>query len=130
MIFVDSNIPMYLVGGEHPNKTLAARLVQRAVSQGERLVSDVEVIQEVLHRYVAINRRDAIQPAIDVLLGIVDQVFPIDLTDVERAKRLVLGSARYSARDALHIAVIQRREVATVMTFDRAFDDVPGLTRL
>jgi predicted nucleic acid-binding protein len=130
VIFVDSNIPMYLVGAEHPNKEAAARLVHSVVAQGERLVSDVEVVQEILHRYIAIKRRDAIQPAIDALFGIVDEIFPIVLADTERAKRLLLTSDRFSARDALHIAVMQANDVEAVMTFDRAFDSVPGLRRL
>jgi hypothetical protein len=33
-------------------------------------VTDAEVLQEILHRYVAIDRRDAIQPAFDALLGV------------------------------------------------------------
>ena len=130
MIFVDSNIPMYLVGADHPNKDVARRLVEQSIAAGERLVTDVEVAHEILHRYVAINRRDAIQPAMDVLLGIVDEVYAIALTDVERAKRLVLKSERFSARDALHIAVIQAHEVSRVMSFDRAFDAIPGVTRV
>jgi Predicted nucleic acid-binding protein, contains PIN domain len=130
MIFVDSNIPMYLIGADHPNKEVARRLVERSVAEGDRLVTDVEVIQEILHRYVAINRRDAIQPAIDLLLGIVDEVFPIGLTDVERATRLVLSTERLSARDALHLALMQSRDVGQVMSFDHAFDGIPGLTRV
>jgi predicted nucleic acid-binding protein len=93
-------------------------------------VSDAEVLQEILRRYVAINRRDAIQPAFDALLAIVDDVFPILPADVERAKRLLLTSDRFSARDALHVVVMQAHEVGAMMTFDRAFDAVPGLHRL
>jgi uncharacterized protein len=40
------------------------------VTSRERLLTDAEVLQEVLHRYVAIDRRDAIQPAFDALPGI------------------------------------------------------------
>ena len=69
MILVDSNIPMYLVGVPHAHKSDARRLLER-----RRLLTDAEVLQEILHRYVAIDRRDAIQPAFDALLGIVDQV--------------------------------------------------------
>ncbi len=130
MIFVDSNIPMYLIGADHPNKEVARRLVERSIASGERLVTDAEVAQEILHRYVAINRRDAIQPAMDVLLGIVDEVYAIALTDVERAKRLVLNAERFSARDALHVAVIQAHEISRVMSFDRAFEAIPGVTRV
>ncbi|MHB8635879.1 MAG: hypothetical protein ACYC96_05340 [Fimbriimonadaceae bacterium] len=70
---------MYLVGAEHHNKVLSAAIVQRLAVQGERLVTDAGVFQEILHRYGAITRKDAIQPAFDALLGIVDEVFPIDL---------------------------------------------------
>ncbi len=129
MIFVDSNVPMYLVGAPHPHKADARRLLERAVGDGERLVSDAEVLQEILHRYVAISRRDAIQPAFDSLLGTVDEVYPVEAGDVERAKAIVLGSSRLSARDAIHVAVMQRRKVARILSFDSGFDGVPGVTR-
>lgn len=129
MIFVDSNIPMYLVGAPHPHKADARRLLERAVGDGERLVSDAEVLLEILHRYVAISRRDAIQPAFDALFGIVDEVYPVEAGDVERAKAIVLGSSRLSARDAIHVAVMQRRKVARILSFDSGFDGVPGVTR-
>ena len=104
MILIDSNIPMYLVGAPHPHKSDAQRLLEKLVSDRQRLVTDAEVLQEILHRYVAINRRDAIQPAFDALLGIVDQVLPIDRSIAERAKEIVLGHKRMSARDAVHLA--------------------------
>src|ERR1700752_3647316 len=69
MILVDSNIPMYLVGAPHPHKVDAQRLLEKLVSERQRLVTDAEVLQEILHRYVAIDRRGAIQPAFDALLG-------------------------------------------------------------
>lgn len=130
MIFVDSNIPMYLVGADHPNREAARRSLQECVASGERIVTDAEVLQEILHRYLAIQRPHAIEPAFDVLFGVVDDVFPIERQDVERARRLVMSAVRLSARDAIHVAVMQRRDVGTVMSFDRGFDAVPGLTRL
>ena len=130
MIFVDSNIPMYLVGAEHPNKSRAQLLLQTAVAQGERLVTDTEVLQEILHRYAAISRLDAIQPAFDSLLGVIDEVFPVEHADVDLAKDVLLGGNSFTARDALHIAVLERRAVSRVMSFDSDFDKRPGLTRI
>ena len=127
MIFVDSNIPMYLVGAEHPNKSRSRLLLERAIAAGDRLVTDAEVLQEILHRYVAINRRDAIEPAAAALLGVVDEVYPIELEDVRRAAAIVIAG-RLTARDAIHLAVMQRRGVARILTFDRAFDGIPGIT--
>ncbi|HVY39580.1 MAG TPA: type II toxin-antitoxin system VapC family toxin [Polyangia bacterium] len=130
MIFVDSNIPMYLVGAPHPNKASAREMLESAVAAGERLVTDAEVFQEILHRYVALDRRDAIQPAFDALSSAVDEVFSITLADAERAKIVLLGHRRLSARDALHAAVMERERVSRIMTFETGFDAVPGVTRL
>lgn len=121
---------MYLVGGPHPHKADARQLVESAISAGERLVTDAEVLQEILHRYVALDRRDAIQPAFDALLGAVDDVFPITVADTERAKIIVLGYRRLSARVALHAAVMERERVSRIMSFDAGFDTLPGLTRI
>ncbi|HEY6945704.1 MAG TPA: type II toxin-antitoxin system VapC family toxin [Candidatus Acidoferrum sp.] len=130
MILVDSNIPMYLIGSPHAHKSDARRLLEKAVSDRERLVTDAEVLQEILHRYVAIGRRDAIQAAFDALLGIVDQVLAVDLSIAERAKQIVLGYQQLSARDAVHLAVMEQHEIGQIMTFDSGFDGFPEITRL
>ena len=54
--FVDANVLMYVVGGAHPNKDRALSALEVAVSRGERLVTDAEVLQELLHRYREIGR--------------------------------------------------------------------------
>ncbi len=130
MIFVDSNIPMYLIGAAHPHKADARRLVEASVAAGDRLVTDAEVLQDILHRYVAIDRRDAIQPAFDAILGVVDEVYGVGVIDVDRAKVIVLGKRRLSARDALHAAIMERERITRIMSFDAAFDGLPGITRL
>jgi hypothetical protein len=66
-------------------------ILEKAVAERQRLVTDTEVLQEILHRYVAIDRRDAIQPAFDALLGIVDQVLAVDRSIAERTKQIVLA---------------------------------------
>lgn len=130
MILVDSNVPMYLVGADHPHKADARRLLEGLITDQERLVTDAEVLQEVLHRYRAIGRPDAIQPAFDVLLGVVDQVLPVEGADVERARDILLARWSLSARDALHLAVMHRHRIERVLSFDGGFDHVPGITRL
>jgi predicted nucleic acid-binding protein len=130
VIFIDSNIPMYLVGAPHPNKDAARRLLELCIERAERLVTDAEVLQEILHRYVAIKRRDAIQPTFNALLGVVDEVFPVELPDVEEARDILLGQSGLSSRDALHVAIMKRHGVKRVLTFDVGFDRVPGIERV
>jgi len=130
VILVDSNVPMYLVGAPHPHKVDAQRLLERLVVEDRRLVADAEVLQEILHRYVAIDRRDAIQPAFDALLGVVDEVLPIEEQDVCRAKDLLLGHPDLPARDAVHVAVMEHHDITRILSFDGHFDDCPGVARL
>jgi predicted nucleic acid-binding protein len=121
---------MYLVGAPHPHKSDAQRLLERLVSERQRLVTDAEVLQEILHRYAAIDRRDAIQPAFDALLGVVDQVLAVDETAAERAKEIVLGHRQLSARDAVHLAIMEQHGIEQILSFDLGFDGFPGVTRL
>ena len=130
MILVDSNVPMYLVGVAHPNKDAARRALEEAVAAGESLCTDAEVLQEILHRYTTIGRPQQIEPAFDALLAIVDVVYPIERADVERARRLLLTTPTLSARDAVHIAVMQGRDVSRILTFDVGFGSIPGIVRV
>lgn len=130
MILIDSNVPMYLVGADHPNKIAARRLLESAVVQSQTLVTDAEVLQEVLHRYHAINRLDAIQPAFDLLLGLVSDVLPIEITTVQRAKEVMSSHPRLSARDAVHVAVMDLQGIKQLMSFDTGFDVRRDLERL
>jgi hypothetical protein len=130
LIFVDSNIPMYLIGAAHPRKTEAQVILERLIAGGERLVTDAEVLQEILHRYTAIEKREAIGPALQLTLGVVDEVFPIEKTEVLRAGEIVQNPALLSARDAVHIAVMERHSIRSILSFDRDFDRWPGLQRI
>ena len=130
MIFIDSNVPMYLVGADHPLKVEAERWLLRLSMDREALVTDAEVLQEILHRYRAVDRSEAIQPAFDVLLALVDRVLPIDEDTVLRAKDELLARWNLSARDALHVAVMREHRVGRILSFDRGFDQVPDLERI
>jgi hypothetical protein len=121
---------MYLVGVEHPHKVDARRLLERAVAEKRRLITDAEVLQEILHRFVAIDRRDAIQPCFEVLLEVVDEVLPVDLEIVEGARDIVIGHPNLTARDAVHLAIMREHGIEQILTFDRHFDGLPGITRL
>jgi predicted nucleic acid-binding protein len=121
---------MYLVGAPHRHKADAQRLLEKLITDRQRLVTDAEVLQEILHRYVAIDRRDAIQPAFDALLGVVDQVLAVDEAVVQRAKQIVLGYRELSARDAVHLSVMEQNGIEQILSFDSGFDAFPGITRL
>ncbi len=121
---------MYLIGAAHPHKADAQVILERLIAEGQRLVTDAEALQEILHRYTAIERREAIGPALQATLDIVDQVIPIEKADVLRAAEIVQNPASLSARDAVHIAVMERYGIRTILSFDGDFDRWPGLQRI
>jgi predicted nucleic acid-binding protein len=95
-----------------------------------RLVASSEVFQEIMHRYVSLDRRGQIAVGFDLLQEIVDDVFAVEKDDVLMAKDIVSSHPRLSVRDAVHVAVMRRREIARVLSFDSGFDGVAGITRL
>jgi predicted nucleic acid-binding protein len=114
---------------EHPDvpggcaareKSEPRRLLEACIQREERLVTDAEVLREIPHRCAALRRRDAIQPAFDAVLGVIHEIFPVELEDVEHAKTMLPRNERLSARGALHVAVMERRKVTWILTFDEA----------
>jgi hypothetical protein len=79
---------------------------------------------------VAVDRRGYIQLAYDALLGVIDEVLPVERSTLERAKQLVLQYPTMPVRTAVHVAVMQLRAIDTVLSFDTGFDRVPGVVRL
>lgn len=130
MIFVDSNVPMYLVGASHPNKERALTLLTRLVRSGERFVTDVEVFQEILHRYTAIQRPDAIDPAFASLDAIADNILTFGMLEIRAARSLIDVVKGISARDALHAAVMRKAGVHRILSFDSGFDSIPEIERI
>ncbi|MCB1295989.1 MAG: type II toxin-antitoxin system VapC family toxin [Gordonia sp.] len=128
-VFLDANIVMYVIGAPHENRDRSQVLLDQLIVSGTRLVTDVEVFQEILHRYGAINRRDAIEPAFALLHDLVDEVFTVGLAEIETAKDIVLGHGS-GARDALHVAAMRSHDVARILTFDRGFDRFNDLERI
>ena len=88
------------------------------------------MLQEILHRYTSLKRFDAIQPALQAVLEIVDDVLAIEKGDVLRAGEILQHPVHLPARDALHIAIMERHGIRSIMSFDRDFDRWPGLSRI
>jgi uncharacterized protein len=129
VIFVDSNVLMYIVGKDHPHKSESQRLIERLMGERRRLVTSCEVFQEILHRYIAADRRDKIELAFHTLSSIVDNVFSVRAEDIFAAKDLTHAHPRLSSRDALHAAVMRRAHVHEILSFDRGFDLLPDIVR-
>lgn len=130
MIFVDSNVPMYVAGGAHPLREPALRFMERVRAGEVEACTSAEVLQEILHRYAGLGRRDLAGRVYDLFVQLCPIVLPVTLADTDRAKSLLGSVARLSVRDAVHAAVMLNNDVVEIATFDRGFDEVPAIRRV
>ena len=129
-MYVDSNVPMYLVGAEHPHKQRVIELVPRLLAARERLVTSVETFQEILHRYLALKDREHLNAAYEGLDAMVSAVFEVTKSDVDTARALSGTYPDLSLRDCLHVAVMTRHECSRIWSYDSAFDGVTSIVRV
>jgi predicted nucleic acid-binding protein len=130
MIFVDSNIPMYVAGRDHSHRDPSRRFLERARSGDIDICTSTEVLQEILYRYAALKRLDLAAAVYDLFVQLCPTVLPVTLADTDRAKMLMTGTTQVSARDAIHAAVMLNHDLDQIATFDGGFDRIEGVTRL
>ena len=128
-VFIDSNIPMYVAGSEHPHRDPSRRFLAKVQSGEIEGYTSVEVLQEILYRYSALRRLDLAREVYDIFVQLCPVVFDVTLAETDRARDLLLEVTGISARDAIHAAVMLNRDVEWIASFDGGFDRVPGIKR-
>ena len=84
-VFIDSNIPMYVAGGEHPNREPARRFLDRVRRGKVEACSSTEVLQEILYRYTSLGRLDLAREVYDLFVEICPVVLDVTLADTDHA---------------------------------------------
>lgn len=130
MVFVDSNIPMYVAGRDHPHREPARRFLARARSGEIEICTSTEVLQEILYRYSALKRIDLAGAVYDLFVQLCPTVLPVALADTDRARTLIVGHPGLSVRDAVHASVMLNHDLSKIATFDIGFDALAGITRV
>lgn len=128
--FLDSNVIMYAIGGTHPLKHPCARIIERI--QGHRLVvvTDTEVLQEILYRYGAIGKPDMALEIGTLVMEIVDEVFSVKADDLRLVMQLLRQQREVNVRDAIHCATMVRHRIRSIITADRDFDRFDRIRRV
>lgn len=130
MILVDANVPMYAAGAPHPFKAPAVRFLERVADGEVEGVVDAEVLQEILHRYRVLGRWTDGRRVFDLTRTIFPLVLPVTAEVMDGARAILDRHAGLMARDALHAAVVRVNGLDGICSFDRDFDQVPGLRRV
>jgi len=131
MIFIDANIFMYAAGTASPQKGACLQLLERIANGGSasNFATSVEVLQELLHRYRAINRADVGFQLFDATVNLGIEILLVDLRDMAHARRIMQQIPKLPARDAVHVAVALRHRAKVILSYDRDFDLVQEIKR-
>jgi hypothetical protein len=129
-VFIDSNIPMYVAGRDHPNREPARRFLESVRTGSVDACTSTEVLQEILHRYSGLGRMDLMGRVYDLFVHICPAVLPVTLADTDRARALLAETAGVSARDAVHAAVMLGQDIHAIATFDEGFDRIRSIRRI
>ena len=129
-VFVDSNIPMYAAGREHPNRSHAIRFLERIRADEIAACTSSEVLQEILYRYSSIGRLDLARSVYDLFVEVCPVILGVTLADADRSRDLVCAGAAISVRDAFHAAVMINHGIEWIATFDTGFESIHGIRRI
>jgi predicted nucleic acid-binding protein len=128
--FLDANIVMYAVGKDHPHKAPCRAVLERVERDEIDVVSNTEVLQEILHRYASLNRLDLAEVAYRALEKACEQILPVTKADLDRAFNLLRAHPGIHSRDAVHAAVMLNNGLTHILSTDNHFDRIAGITRV
>jgi len=120
VIFVDTNVLMYAVGRDHPLRAGAQAFFEAAMdSERNDLCTSAEVLQELLHAYIPVNRWGTLDAALTLVDSCIPSVYAVELEDVRAARVLADSYRNLGARDLIHLALCRRHSISAIKTFDR-----------
>jgi predicted nucleic acid-binding protein len=130
--FLDVNVPMYAAGKDHPCKESCVWVMTEIAHGRLDTIINAEIIQEILYRYGAIQQWQVGVQMAQNLLDLVPTVLPVTAHDMKTAVSLFgqYAPKGVKARDLLHTAVMQNHQLTHIISTDKHFDQVDGITRL
>ena len=130
VIFIDANVFTYAAGADARWRETCDAVLESLQESNVRVVTNAEVLQEILHRYFAQHRPGYAQTVHRAAQELCDEIIPVTEHHTTRALALLLEYEGLSARDAVHVATMEAREVRTIVSADQGFDAVSGVDRI
>lgn len=130
-VFIDTNVLVYTLGEEHPYREPCRRIVQLLADGRFEGETNVEVIQEFIHvRERRSRHRDETLQRAREYIELFTAVHGFEARDLDRSMTLLSAVPGLPPRDAVHAATAINRGLGTILSADRDFDAVSGLTRV
>jgi predicted nucleic acid-binding protein len=129
-VFIDTSVLMYAAGADHPLRDACQRIVQRVQARDIDAVTSVEVVQEIVHRFIAIRRPDLARRIGEATLDLFAPVLPVTHATMRRFPDLVERYPALQARDIVHVATCLNEGIVDIVSSDRGFDAVAEVRRI
>jgi predicted nucleic acid-binding protein len=129
-VLLDTTIAVYALGGDDFTRARCRALLDRAASGEFRPYASVEMIQEFVHHRLRRtgNRADSTADGRDVAASCT--VINFDREILELSLDLIERHPSVRGRDAVHAATALAYGITRIASTDRAFDAIPGITRI
>ena len=127
-VYVDSNYWIYWMDRRHPEHKFVVRVMRQAIEDG--IILNLATLIEVAHYFRGLEKCD-LSSRMDKLRNLRTlTLVELDLATADKAVRLLAryGKAGVGGRDAVVLATMQLHEVKRILTHDRDFRKVKGIT--
>jgi hypothetical protein len=129
-VFVDTSVIMYAAGREHPMRDACVRIMRAVDERQIEATTSTEVVQEVLHRFLSINRPDIARSLAASTLDTFAPVLPVTHALMRRVPDLAGRYPSLAARDLIHVATCIHEGITEILSTDRGFDAVQEVRRI
>jgi predicted nucleic acid-binding protein len=129
MKLIDANVILYAAGADHEYREPCRSVVTLAYRRQMAAAVNTGVLQEVLHYYHRHGRTDAALRAFDDTLIGLPEPCAIDRETAIIARDILATHPHLQTRDAFHAATVFQHNLEGIISADRAFDTIKGLTR-
>ncbi len=128
-MFVDTTVFMDAAGTEHPLRGPSRAVLER-IGGGLEATTSVEVVQEIVHRYLAIGRAEVGIAMATAVMDLFAPVLPMTHATMRRVPALADRYPTLSARGLVHAATCLTEGIESIVSPDRGFDQLREIRRL
>ena len=128
--FIDTNIFMYAAGSAHRLKGPCQKVIQQMAEGIFRGVTNTEVLQEILYRYLSLQRKKEAFECLANVLELVEVCWPVSVEEVNATKGLIEKYPSLQIRDAIHVSSMTSHSLQEMISADKDFDVVREIKRI
>lgn len=128
--FIDANLIMYTIGSDHPLREPCRRTLSEIKNGSLEVVTDTEVLQQILYRFYSIKRYSQAEAAYQATVDICAEILPVTHIDMDLALELLKKYAGITPRDAVHAATMIHNGIKEILSADSHFDLISEVRRI